>query len=103
MNKVAVSNYELGKRTPDLATIRKIADALCVNIGRLTESYGDEVVVEHGAFRKHLSLIHIYQRGYNWLSNAMTRMQTQFKMIMEGVWENIPDTVLSSNLLVMGA
>ena len=43
------------------------------------------------------------QRGYNWLSNAMTRMQTQFKMIMEGVWENIPDTVLSSNLLVMGA
>lgn len=53
LNKVAVSNYELGKRTPDLATIRKIADALCVNIGRLTESYGDEVVVEHGAFRKH--------------------------------------------------
>lgn len=43
------------------------------------------------------------QKGYNWLTNAMTRMQTQFRMIMEGVWENIPDAVLSSNLLVTGA
>ena len=61
LNKVAVSNYELGKRTPDLATIRKIADALCVNIGRLTESYGDEVVVEHGAFRN------------SWLRRSLSR------------------------------
>ena len=43
------------------------------------------------------------QKGYNWLTNAMTRMRTQFRMIMEGVWENIPDAVLSSNLLVTGA
>ena len=35
LNKMAVSNYEMGKRTPDLATIRKIADALQVTIGKL--------------------------------------------------------------------
>ena len=53
LNKMAVSNYEMGKRTPDLATIRKIADALQVTIGKLTVNYGKELVIEHGAFRKH--------------------------------------------------
>jgi transcriptional regulator with XRE-family HTH domain len=53
LNKMAVSNYEMGKRTPDLATIRKIADALQVTIGKLTVNYSKELVIKHGAFRKH--------------------------------------------------
>mgnify|MGYP003188733736 CR=1 FL=1 len=52
-NKMAVSNDEIGRRTPNLVTIRKIADALQVTIGKLTVSYGNELVIEHGAFRKH--------------------------------------------------
>lgn len=56
LNKMAVSNYEMDKRTPDLATIRKIADALQVSMGKLTVSYGKELAIEHGAFRKHSSI-----------------------------------------------
>lgn len=52
-NKMAVSKDEIGRRTPNLVTIRKIADALQVTIGKLTVSYGNELVIEHGAFRKH--------------------------------------------------
>lgn len=56
LNKMAISNYEMDKRNPDLATIRKIADALQVSMGKLTVSYGNELAIEHGAFRKHSSI-----------------------------------------------
>lgn len=56
LNKMAVSNYETGKRTPDLATLRKIADALHVSISRLTASCGETLVIQHGAFRKHSNI-----------------------------------------------
>lgn len=55
MNKMAVSNYEMDKRTPDLATLRKIADALHVTLAKLTVSNG-ELSIEHGAFRKNASI-----------------------------------------------
>lgn len=52
VNKVAISNYEAGKRTPDIATIRKIADALNVPLARLVVVENININVQHGAFRK---------------------------------------------------
>lgn len=56
LNKMAISNYEMEKRTPDLATLRKIADAFHVSISRLTASCGEELTIQHGAFRKHSNI-----------------------------------------------
>lgn len=55
LNKMAISNYEMDKRTPDLATLRKIADALNVTLAKLTVS-SNELNIVHGAFRKHSSI-----------------------------------------------
>lgn len=53
VSKMAVSNYEMGKRNPDIATLRKIADALHVSLSKLTGNYEAGLTIEHGAFRKH--------------------------------------------------
>lgn len=55
LNKMAISNYEMDKRTPDLVTLRKIADALNVTLAKLTVN-SNELTIEHGAFRKHASI-----------------------------------------------
>ena len=55
LNKMAISNYEMDKRTPDLATLRKIADALNVTLAKLTVN-SNELNIGHGAFRKHSSI-----------------------------------------------
>lgn len=55
LNKMAVSNYELNKRTPDVSTISSLADALEVPMARLLAPDGD-LAIEHGAFRKNASI-----------------------------------------------
>ena len=52
LNKMAISNYENGKRVPDMSTIRKIADALSIPMARLISSDGQNLEIKHGAFRK---------------------------------------------------
>ncbi len=56
VNSMTISNYENDKRTPDIATLRKLAAALNVPIGKLTESVDSNTDVVHGAFRKNSSM-----------------------------------------------
>jgi len=56
LNKMAISNYETGKRTPDYTTIRKLSNALGISIGSLMSQHGDQLEIVHGAFRKHSSI-----------------------------------------------
>lgn len=53
MNKMAVSNYEKDKRTPDMATIQRIAKALDVSLAALLSRHDQQLSIQHGAFRKH--------------------------------------------------
>jgi len=53
VGKMAISNYESGKRTPDYNTSRKIAKALDISLAKLLAEYNEGMIIEHGAFRKH--------------------------------------------------
>lgn len=61
LKKMAVSNYEMDKRLPDLATIRKIAEALHISLSKLTMDNSSGLVIEHGAFRKNASITQTMQ------------------------------------------
>ncbi len=52
LNKMAISNYENGKREPKLDICQKIADALNVSLAMLVSKYGNELIVVPGSFRK---------------------------------------------------
>lgn len=52
LNKMAISNYENEKREPNYATCQKIADALGISLAQLINKYGNDLAIEHGAFRK---------------------------------------------------
>lgn len=56
VNKMTISNYEKDKRMPDIAIITKLAQVLDVTLAALVCSYGDDLMIEHGAFRKHASI-----------------------------------------------
>ncbi len=52
VQKMAISNYESGKRTPDYNTIRKLSSVLGVTVSMLMAEVGSNLVIQHGAFRK---------------------------------------------------
>ena len=56
LNKMAVSNYEMDKRNPEMAIIQKIAEALDVSLSALLSQQDQQLVIEHGAFRKQSSI-----------------------------------------------
>ena len=56
VGKMAISNYESGKRTPDYDTFRKIAKALDVSLAKLLANSSEDLIIEHGAFRKHAAI-----------------------------------------------
>ena len=56
LNKMAVSNYENDKRTPDSATLSKIAEVLDVSLAKLLANYDEGLAIAHGAFRKYASI-----------------------------------------------
>ena len=56
IEKMSISHYEKDKRTPDIATIRKLASALNVSMDKLTVTYSDIPSIQHGAFRKRSSI-----------------------------------------------
>ena len=56
IGKMSVSNYELGKRTPDYSTSRKLANALGVSLSKLLMQFNTDITVQHGAFRKQSAL-----------------------------------------------
>lgn len=58
---MAVSNYESGKRKPDMETIKKLADALGVYVVDFLASRNANLSFDHREFRKHSSLTRYQQ------------------------------------------
>ena len=56
LNKMAISNYENGKREPRMEICKKIAGVLNVSLVKLISSYGNDLAVERGPFRKNANL-----------------------------------------------
>ena len=56
VTSMAISNYESGKRTPDMETINKLAKALDVNVADFLASRNSKLTFDHREFRKHSSL-----------------------------------------------
>ena len=56
VGKMAISNYESGKRSPGYEISRKLSAALGVTLAQLMAQRSSELVIEHGAFRKQASL-----------------------------------------------
>ena len=56
VGKMAISNYESGKRTPDYNTSRKISKALDISLAKLLAQDSEGLIIRHGAFRKHSSV-----------------------------------------------
>ena len=56
VGKMAISNYESGKRTPDYGTSSKLADVLGVTLGMLLAQSDIGITIQHGAFRKQTRL-----------------------------------------------
>lgn len=52
LNKMAVSNFEKGKRNPDMTTCQKIANTLDVSMTALLSPPRQQLNIQHGAFRK---------------------------------------------------
>lgn len=53
---MAISNYESGKRVPDLSTLRALSSALKVRLADLIKGDGDKLEFCHGNFRKNAAL-----------------------------------------------
>ncbi len=56
VSSMAISNYESGKRRPDIETINKLAEALDIHVVDFLASRNAGLSFEHGEFRKHSSL-----------------------------------------------
>lgn len=91
LNKMAISNYEMGKRTPDIATIRKISDTLQVPMSKLTVSYNNKLTIEHGAFRKHSSITKTMQELIlDYADRYLARLFTVVSFLGDAVLAPIP-------------
>jgi len=53
---MAISNYENGKRRPDMATIKKMAEALDVKVADFLAARNTDITIKHGEFRKQSTL-----------------------------------------------
>ncbi len=56
VSNMTISHYESGKRNPDIATLRKLADALGVRMMDFMIIRNDSLQFAHGEFRKQASL-----------------------------------------------
>lgn len=53
---MAISNYERGKRNPDIKMLRKIAKVFNIGIAKLVAPLNDNLIYNHGSFRKNSDL-----------------------------------------------
>ncbi len=53
---MTISHYESDSRMPDMATLKKLADALCVSAADLLASRNEELDIQHNEFRKNAAL-----------------------------------------------
>ncbi|KAF0091751.1 MAG: HTH domain-containing protein [Fusobacteria bacterium] len=56
LSKMAISYYEKGERTPDMNTLKKLAEVLNVNVMDFMLVRDDKLLFQHGAFRKNSRL-----------------------------------------------
>ena len=56
LTKMAISYYEKGERTPDMETLKKLADALNVKVMDFMLLRNEKLHFKHGAFRKNSKL-----------------------------------------------
>lgn len=56
LTKMAISYYEKGERTPDMDTLKKLADALNIKVIDFMLLRSDKLEFQHGAFRKNTKL-----------------------------------------------
>lgn len=56
LSKMAISYYEKGERTPDMNTLKKLAEVLNINIMDFMLVRNDKLIFQHGAFRKNSRL-----------------------------------------------
>lgn len=56
VSQMAITNYENGSRKPDIEIIEKLAKALDVHVADFLTSYSNDLVFEHGDFRKQSTL-----------------------------------------------
>ncbi|MDD2402259.1 MAG: XRE family transcriptional regulator [Clostridia bacterium] len=56
VTSMAISNYENGLRNPDINTLKKIASIFNVEIAKLVAPQNDNLIYNHGAFRKNSTL-----------------------------------------------
>ena len=56
ISPMAITYYEQNQRTPDLATARKLANALGTNLATLLASSPDTHQFQHGEYRKNSKL-----------------------------------------------
>ena len=52
VGKMAISNYESGKRNPDYETSRRLSSALGISLSQLMAQGNTGISIQHGAFRK---------------------------------------------------
>lgn len=52
-SKMAISNYETGKRNPTYDICRKLSSTLGISLGMLLENTETDLKIEYGSFRKH--------------------------------------------------
>lgn len=56
ISSMAISNYEHGKRRPDIETINRLADALGIQVMDFLASRNTHISFDHREFRKHSTL-----------------------------------------------
>ena len=53
---MAITNYESGKRKPDMETMKRLAKALDVRVSDFLATRSKDIVFAHGEFRKNTKL-----------------------------------------------
>ena len=61
-SKMAISNYETGKRNPTYDICRKLSSALGISLSMLLEKTNTDLKIKHGAFRKQSTITKTQQQ-----------------------------------------
>ncbi len=61
LSPMAITNYENGKRTPDMDTLKRLAQALEIRVSDFLAPRNTNLVFQHGAFRKNTSMLVMQQ------------------------------------------
>lgn len=96
ISPMAVSNYEKGKRKPDMKLIEKMADALDVRVADFLATRNKNITFVHGDFRKNYTLF-LNQQEY--IKESIEEYFNRFMNIIELLGEKVlPEPPVSGSL-----